>query len=140
MEFQKISDMFKNFKTLNDEQLKRILGVLLRAGVLTAAFLVIFGGFIFFIKHPHELFNYSIFKGEPQRLKYVHDIIKEALHLKGRDIIQSGILILIATPVVRVFFSLIGFLIEKDRIYVFITFIVLSILLISMFNNYIVRM
>ncbi len=64
-------------------------------------------------------------------------ILKEALNFKGRDIIQLGLLVLIATPVARVIFSLIGFLFEKDWIYVAITFIVLIILFICLFSNYI---
>jgi len=58
------------------------------------------------------------------------------LNFRGRDIIQLGLLVLIATPVARVIFSLIGFLIEKDWIYVAITAVVLIILSVSLFSNY----
>jgi uncharacterized membrane protein len=43
--------------------------------------------------------------------------------------IQIGILLLIATPILRVAFSLIGFALERDRKYVMITAIVLTLLL-----------
>jgi len=46
------------------------------------------------------------------------------------------LLLLIATPVARVLFSLIGFIFEKDWIYIIITFIVLIILFASLFSNY----
>jgi len=46
--------------------------------------------------------------------------------------IQLGLLILIATPVIRVAFSLIGFAIERDWIYTVITMIVLGILAFSL--------
>lgn len=112
------------------------MGTLLRVGVLAAAFLVVLGGILFFIQHPKEIFDYTTFKGEPAKFRHVHLIIKEALEFRGRDIIQLGLLVLIATPVARVIFSLIGFLIEKDWIYVVITSTVLIILSISLFSNY----
>jgi uncharacterized membrane protein len=43
-------------------------------------------------------------------------------------VIQLGLLILIATPVARVIFSLVGFVLERDRVYVAITLAVLAIL------------
>ena len=128
--------MAGKLKEWNDDQMRNIMGSLLRVGVFIAASLVILGGILFFIRHPHEIFDYTSFKGEPAKYRQVHMILKEALNFKGRDIIQLGILILIATPVARVIFSLIGFLIEKDWIYVAITAMVLIILSVSLFSSY----
>ena len=128
--------MNPNLKHWNDDRMREIMGSLLRFGVLAAASLVFLGGILFFIKYPREYFDYSTFKGEPPRFRQVHLIIREAFNFRGRDVIQLGILVLIATPVARVIFSLIGFLLEKDWIYVAITFIVLFILFISLFSNY----
>lgn len=123
-------------KKWNDGRMRDMMGSLLRFGVLTAALLVLIGGVLFFIRHPNEIFDYSTFKGEPPRFRQVHLIIQEALNFRGRDIIQLGLLVLIATPVARVIFSLVGFLLERDWVYVAITFIVLIILFISLFSNY----
>lgn len=125
--------MLKLIKSWNDERMRMIMGSLLRVGVLSSAFLVILGGILFFIEHPSETFNYSVFKGEPDRLKDIHIILKEVIEFKSRAVIQLGLLLLIATPVARVLFSLIGFLIEKDWIYVAITFLVSGILFYSIF-------
>lgn len=125
-----------NIKTWNDVRMREIMGSLLRIGVLASALIVIFGGVLFFIQHPREIFDFTTFKGEPAKFRQVHLIVKEAFQFRGRDIIQLGLLLLIATPVARVFFSLIGFLIEKDWIYVTITLIVLIILAFSLFSNY----
>ena len=122
-------------KLWNDAQMRDIMGTLLRVGVLAAAILVVFGGILFFFQHPKEIFDFTTFKGEPPKFRQVSLIVREALNFRGRDIIQLGLLVLIATPVARVIFSLIGFLIEKDWIYVAITFIVLIILSVSMFSN-----
>jgi len=125
--------MFKSVKSWNDVQMRIIMGSLLRIGVLSSAVIVMLGGILFFIQHPAETFDYNVFKGEPARLKQIHTIVKEALEFKSRAVIQFGILLLIATPIVRVLFSLLGFLIEKDWIYVTITFIVLLVLSLSLF-------
>jgi len=128
--------MTGNVKQWDDARMRNIMGSLLRVGVLAAAFLVVLGGVLFFIQHPKEIFDYTTFKGEPAKFRQVHLIVKEAMNLRGRDIIQLGLLVLIATPVARVIFSLIGFLIEKDWIYVSITAIVLMILFVSLLSNY----
>ncbi|HLO60842.1 MAG TPA: DUF1634 domain-containing protein [Bacteroidales bacterium] len=118
---------------LNDEKMRNAMGWLLRIGVIISAILVLIGGILFFIQHPHETRNYSVFAGEPDRFRSVSLILDNAIHFKGRAVIQLGLLVLIATPVIRVFFSLLGFLIAKDWIYVVITLIVMIILLNSLF-------
>ncbi len=49
--------------------------------------------------------------------------------------IQLGLLLLIATPIARVAFSVVGFAIERDRMYVVFTLIVLAILLYSLLGS-----
>ena len=128
--------MITNTKRWNDDRMRDIMGTLLRVGVLTSASLVIVGGILFFFQHANEIFDFTTFKGEPARFRQVHLIVKEALNFRGRDVIQLGLLVLIATPVARVIFSLIGFLVERDWIYVAITSVVLIILSVSLFSNY----
>jgi uncharacterized membrane protein len=55
---------------------------------------------------------------------------------RGRAIIQAGIILLIATPIIRVVFSAIGFVIEKDYLYLGITMLVLLIILASMLSGH----
>lgn len=47
---------------------------------------------------------------------------------------QAGLLALVATPVVRVMASVVGFALEHDRLYAGITIVVLAILLVSLFG------
>jgi uncharacterized membrane protein len=47
-------------------------------------------------------------------------------------ITQLGLIVLILTPVVRVGFSVVGFALERDRLYVAITLVVLAVLLASL--------
>ena len=55
--------------------------------------------------------------------------------MHGRGIIQLGLLLLIATPVVRVAFSIWGFAEEHDRLYMIFTGIVLVVLLYSLLGS-----
>jgi uncharacterized membrane protein len=46
--------------------------------------------------------------------------------------VQTGLLLLIATPVLRVVFSLFGFASQRDWLYVALTLIVLSVLAVGL--------
>ncbi|MEO8570686.1 MAG: DUF1634 domain-containing protein [Chloroflexota bacterium] len=46
---------------------------------------------------------------------------------------QAGLLVLVATPVVRVAASFVAFVLERDRLYAAITLGVLAVLLVSLF-------
>jgi uncharacterized membrane protein len=48
-------------------------------------------------------------------------------------VIQLGLLLLVATPVARVIFSVFAFAWERDWLYVLLTLIVLAVLLYSLF-------
>ncbi|HAL83245.1 MAG TPA: DUF1634 domain-containing protein, partial [Mucilaginibacter sp.] len=58
------------------------------------------------------------------------------LSFKGQAIIQTGIILLIATPILRVIFSAVGFVLEKDYMYVGISLLVLLIIFMSMLNGH----
>ena len=51
-------------------------------------------------------------------------------------IIQLGILFLILTPLVRIIFALVGYLKEKDYVYVVVSLIVLGIMAFSFITGY----
>jgi len=53
------------------------------------------------------------------------------LHLRGSSIVTAGLLLLIATPVLRVAVSIFAFVYQKDWTFVIITTVVLALLLLS---------
>jgi uncharacterized membrane protein len=61
------------------------------------------------------------------------DLAEGLRALRPQAIAQLGLLVLVATPIVRVMTSLISFALEGDRLYVLLTTIVLAILLASAF-------
>jgi uncharacterized membrane protein len=115
-----------------DRRVETIVGSLLQIGVILSAMVILTGGVIFLVRHGTEPASYRIFRGEPSDLRHVRGIIRTALALRGRGIIQLGLLLLIATPIARVAFSLFGFAEERDRMYMVFTSIVLVILLYSL--------
>jgi uncharacterized membrane protein len=112
----------------DDDAIERLLARLLQAGVLVSTLLVLTGGIIFLLHHGTSTPQYSHFAGEPAELSSVRGIVHSASHGDGRGMIQLGLLVLIATPVLRVAGSLLAFVALKDRTYVVLTSVVLLLL------------
>ena len=122
-------------KQWTDQRIENIVGNLLRVGVILSAVVVLCGGVLYLIEYGHAPADYRIFRGEPTDLKSLRGIVRDAFTLHSRGLIQLGLLLLIATPVARVAFSIFGFAEEKDRMYVTFTVIVLLILLYSLIGS-----
>jgi uncharacterized membrane protein len=118
--------------TWDDEKVDQIVGGLLQFGVFLAAFVIFVGGLLYLFRFAHAPVNYRSFHGEAYELRSFHPILRAALHLESRAVIQFGLLLLIATPVARVLFSVIAFALEHDRTYIVVTLVVLGILLYSL--------
>jgi uncharacterized membrane protein len=119
----------------NDERVESILGTLLQTGVIISGIVVLIGGILYAVRYGHMPVNYQTFDPERASLRSLRAVGREALHGDGRAIIQCGLLLLIATPVSRVFFSMIAFGLERDRLYVVLTLIVFVILLYSLLGG-----
>jgi len=117
-----------------EHRAEQIVGNLLRYGVLLSALFVAFGGLLYLVHYGAQPPQYHAFHGEPSDLRSVSGIVRDALDLRRRGLIQFGLLLLIATPVARVAFSVLAFLRQKDYTYVLVTLIVLSILLFSLLS------
>lgn len=111
-----------------DEQFDIVLARVLRFGVLLSATVVAAGGVVFLARHGLKPPSYHVFRGEPLPLRSVQGIVAESVDLHGRGLIQFGLLLLIATPIARVVFSIAGFARQRDWLYVAITLIVLTLL------------
>jgi uncharacterized membrane protein len=118
-----------------DQKMDAIMGTLLRSGVILAASIVLVGGILFLLRHKTPVTDYHIFSGEPSDLRTISGIFADAKAFRARGLIQLGLLVLIATPVARVIFSLFAFMYQKDWKYVAFTAIVLGLLLYSLFGS-----
>ncbi len=116
-----------------DEKLDLVLGTLLRAGVLVASVVVLVGAVPYLVHNGGLPTDRSEFVGEPEALRSPAAILRGALGLQSRAVIQLGLLLLMATPVARVAFTVAAFWRRRDRVYVAVTTVVLAILLYSLF-------
>jgi uncharacterized membrane protein len=115
-----------------DHELDLSVAAMLRLGVTLAALVVLAGGLLY-LRHPFgPTPNYIHFNPGGPSTRTVPGIVRSALHLDPRGIIQLGLLLLIATPVARVGFCVVGFARQRSRLYVAISSIVLAILLYSL--------
>ncbi len=112
-----------------DEQVELVIGRLLQWGVLAAAIVVVTGGLLLLAQYGHLPANFRQFKGEDPALRSVGGIFRAALSGDSRAIVQLGLVLLIATPAARVALTLGAFVIQRDRLYILTTSIVLSLLL-----------
>jgi uncharacterized membrane protein len=111
-----------------------LMGRLLQTGVLLASITVLIGGVLFLIAHANQPANYRTFSAESANLRHPSQLLPLLAAGDPTAIIQLGILLLIATPVARVLFGVIGFAIERDRLYTAVSVAVLTILIISLFR------
>jgi uncharacterized membrane protein len=125
----------KETKKIHDYDIEQLIGQVLRYGVVLSGSVAIIGGIWYLFQQGTAMPHYTTFNGEPAGFTSLTGIIKGLQHGSATEIIQLGVVILIATPIIRIVFSLVSFILEKDKLYVLITFIVLAIILFSMFGG-----
>ena len=118
-----------------DAQMETIMGRLLQAGVLLASFVVLIGGVLYVRAHHATDPSYKTFASEPSTLRNLSDLARGIAHGDPAVIIQLGVLLLIATPIARVAFAAVAFAIERDKLYVAVSLLVLAVLLFGFFNS-----
>ena len=101
---------------------------ILRAGVLAALVASIGGTLLHFLDHPADQVSFAAFTGVDPALASPVGILRGAARADGLALMQLSVLILIATPVVRVLASLVTFAILRDRFFVLVTLLVLGML------------
>lgn len=123
-------------KLANPDEMNIVLGNTLKAGVILSASVIAIGLLLFLVQNysvpaetflvynsnkvPHGNFGVSLPSFE-----------NGLIALNPFSVIELGLLILLATPVARVFLSILLFHFEGDRKFVYITVMVFVILLFS---------
>ena len=120
-------------KPLTDKQLDSTIANMLRWGVALAAAVVFLGGILSLRNIPTAAPDYAHF--QPAPFPNSSGLLHGVAHLEPARIIQLGILLLIATPVLRVVFCIAGFARQRDKLYVAISTTVLIILIYSLFRG-----
>ncbi len=107
------------------------MGRMLQIGVTVAALVVLIGGVLYLAQNGGSLRDYEHFHAATPATTTIRGIVASAAHLDPRGIMGFGILLLIATPVCRVIFGVVGFAVLRDRLYTVVSLIVLGVLLFS---------
>ena len=117
---------------IDDKRMELTMGMLLRFGVVMASTLVLAGVFFFLLDHARQPVNYRNFVPHPLSIEHRQQLLSGISRGNAAAIIQVGILFLIATPVARVVFAVMAFLLERDWLYTAISLAVLGVLLFSL--------
>ena len=118
-----------------DFAIDQSIGLLLRWGMILAAAVIFAGGVVYLVRQGSVHPDYRTFQTLPLSLRSPFQIVRGAFHGQSLPLIQSGILLLVATPIARVLFSVIAFAVRRDVLYVLISAIVLAVLLYSLFAH-----
>jgi uncharacterized membrane protein len=116
-------------------QVEAWISLTLRAGVLVSLALIVVGTLVTFSNHP----QYVASTADLAKLttpgaafpRTLAEIASQLADFRGRAIVMAGLVVLIATPVLRVAISILAFLKERDLAFVCITTTVLAILIAS---------
>ena len=117
-----------------DLKMEIAISRMLRAGVSLAAFVVLVGGILYLWRAHGVEPDYRHFHGLPSPADRISPVLDGVRHLDSRSIIHLGILFLIATPIIRVAFCVFSFTAQRDKLYVAVSGIVLTVLLYSFFR------
>ncbi len=121
--------------SFDDAKMELIMGRLLQAGVLLAALVVLAGGVMYLFAHAGGHSDYRVFVARPMGLRHPKALLSGIGAGDASGIIVAGILLLVATPICRVLFAVIAFALEKDRLYIAVSLIVLAVLLFGMVRS-----
>jgi uncharacterized membrane protein len=111
-----------------------LISGLLRTGVLLSLAFVVSGMVLSFIHHPDYLSSAESLQRltAPQHAPHtLSEVLAGAAAVRGQAFVMVGLLLLIATPVLRVGLSLVLFQRQGDRTFTRITGVVLTLLLIA---------
>jgi len=128
----------------DDQRIEIVMGMLLRIGVIAAAVLVAIGGALV-LRHPGApVPNYTVFHPPGEHtttasanvpFHSISGVIRRLGSGSGGSIIALGLLVLVATPIARVIFAVIGFARERDWLYTVVSLIVLAVLAFSLLHG-----
>lgn len=123
-------------KTKSEQQLEDLLSNLLKYGVLIASVVVFVGGILYLISHGSEPAEYEFFRGAASEFRSPMGVISAIASGSSCGIIQLGLLLLVATPILRVIISLLTFIVQREFIYVIITSLVMASLTYSLISPF----
>ncbi|MFT4203985.1 MAG: DUF1634 domain-containing protein [Chitinophagaceae bacterium] len=123
---------------IKDTDIQMAISKVLRYGVYLALLFAGIGGIVYLYRHGSEQVGnqyVQYMEHDEAFFDYVRQMFAGIFAGKGRDVIKLGIIVLFATPTVRIFFSLLGYVLEKDKLYIVVTLIVLAVITVSVMGG-----
>jgi len=118
----------------DDRTMETVMGRLLQIGVLLASFVMLVGGVLYMRAHQ-VMPDYRVFEPGSMALRHVGGVVKGVAAGDSAAVIQLAVLLLIATPVARVVFALVAFGIERDKLYIAVSAVVLAVLFLGFLRS-----
>lgn len=121
--------------------IKLLISRTLRWGISIACLVALVGGALFLARHGGEVFNLAQYQDfsyagtRPVDHATLTDyttlggILNGFANFTAVGWIQTGVILLILTPIMRVFLSLLDFIKERDWLYAIITAVVLAVII-----------
>ncbi|NON62259.1 DUF1634 domain-containing protein [Acidianus sp. RZ1] len=114
-----------------------VIGLSLRIGVIVSVILIATGSLLTFVEHGSNGYSVSELLSRTSVVNSstasFNFIVKSVSQFTGLGLIYLGLVVLIATPVIRVMLSVLYFALDKNLLYTIVTAIVLFNLLIAIF-------
>jgi uncharacterized membrane protein len=111
-----------------------LISNLLRLGVVLSLSLVSAGILLTFFHHPDYFSSAQALRRltAPEHVPHsLADVLAGVVAVRGQAVVMVGLMVLMATPVIRVALSLLIFSRQRDRVFVGVTSVVLGLLLLS---------
>ena len=109
-----------------------MIGTLLRAGVLASATVTLAGGILHYAQGGAGMPDYHVFRPDRAAMHGLGAVLSGIAHGHPQSLILLGLLMLVATPIARVALCVVAFAVQRDRLYVAITLVVLAGLVASL--------
>jgi uncharacterized membrane protein len=120
----------------NMRRLEMLISRILRLGVIASVTLIVVGMIVTFVQNPDYLSSSAVLDcavGPGATFPHELDALLASIYqMRGEAIVTLGLLVLLATPMMRVAVSTLTFIQQRDRTYALITAAVLCLLLLSL--------
>jgi uncharacterized membrane protein len=122
---------------MKDEQIQNALAKMMLGGTLIAALVIAVGLLWFLAAHSGAKPGDHLFSGEPKYFENPIAMVERAMAFDEtghrRSLIMIGVVLLLLNPMIRVALAVLGFAVQKDRLYAAVSLWVLLVLVFSFF-------
>jgi uncharacterized membrane protein len=118
-------------RKFGEKDMQLLVSNILRIGVYTSLGIVAIGLLLYLVQQRGSVTDYGTFSMAEG--VSAADVWHKLCAGEPKSIITIGVLLLMVTPIVRIIIALLGFWLEKDRLYVMIALIILIIIAGSMY-------